>query len=366
MENSDTGYMDMALELAQKGRGFTSPNPMVGAIIVAAGKIVGRGWHKAVGGPHAEINAIEDARGQTHGATMYVTLEPCNHQGRTPPCTRAIIKAGISKVVVAMADPNPAVSGGGSAYLRKNGIAVVTGICETAAQKLNVFFIKHATTGLPYVILKCASTLDGKTATITGDSKWITGPAAREHVHHLRHAVDAILVGVDTVRADDPQLTTRLGHGQTKDPVRIILDSRLTIPEHAGIISDNQAAGTILVTGPQAGHERRKNLLEKGVRIIETPLKNGLIDLPPLMKTLGTMGISSILAEGGSRVAASMLNAGVVDRVCFFFAPKILAGDGIPICRGRGPENMSAAIHVENIEVKRFDEDILVEGDIIN
>ncbi|MGM0403486.1 MAG: bifunctional diaminohydroxyphosphoribosylaminopyrimidine deaminase/5-amino-6-(5-phosphoribosylamino)uracil reductase RibD [Thermodesulfobacteriota bacterium] len=365
MENPDTGYMKMALELAAKGRGYTSPNPMVGAVIVKNGSIAGRGYHQAAGKPHAEVNAIDDAGAAAAGATMYVTLEPCNHYGRTPPCTQAILAAQISRVVVAMDDPNPGVSGGGADFLRQNGIEVLTGVCEADARKLNAFFIKHTRTGLPYVILKSAATLDGKIATETGDSKWITGTAARRHVHWIRHAVDGILVGVDTVRADNPALTTRLETVDGKDPLRIILDTRLTIPEHASVIKGEQACGTLLVTGRQTEGEKRRKLTDRGVRILEAPVRNERIDPYPLMEALGKMDITSILVEGGSRVSASMLNAGVVDRICFFYAPKILGGDGISICRGPGPEKMASAIQVENIEITRFDDDILIEADVM-
>lgn len=365
MENTDTVYMKMALALAEKGRGYTSPNPMVGAVIVKNGNIIGRGYHQAAGKPHAEVNAITDAKGETIGATIYVTLEPCNHYGRTPPCTRAIIGAKIKRVVVAMTDPNPGVAGGGCDFLRNNGVDVVTGVCEAEAQKLNAFFIKYVRTGMPYVILKCAATLDGKIATETGDSKWITGTAARRHAHRIRHAVDGILVGVDTIRADDPNLTTRLEDVNGKNPLRIVLDSRLTIPENARIIKENQAPATIIVSGPDAPGEKRKKLIERGASVMEMPLKDGRIDLPPLMEMLGKMSITSLLVEGGSRVSASMLSAGVVDRICFFYAPKILAGDGISICRGPGPEKMASAIQVKNIEINRFEDDILIEGDVI-
>ena len=365
MEHIDTVHMMAALELAEKGRGYTSPNPMVGALIVKNNQVVGRGYHHGAGLAHAEVNAIADAGKEARGATMYVTLEPCNHHGRTPPCTQAVIESGISKVVIAMADPNPKVAGGGSAVLKENGIEVITGVCEHAAQKLNAFFIKHSQTGLPYVILKCASTLDGKIATQTGDSKWITGTAARRHVHNLRHAVDAILVGVDTVISDNPSLTTRLEDIRGKDPLRIILDTRLSIPEDAWIIQKEQAPGTVLVTGPITDTKAKERLCQKGVTLIEAPTTDGLIDPCSLMEILGKRNITSILIEGGSRVSASVLRAGVVDRICFFYAPKILAGDGIPICRGPGPEKMASAINVANIEIRQFDNDILIEGDIV-
>ena len=367
MKSSETDmhYMNMALALAEKGRGFTSPNPMVGAVIVKNSQVAGRGWHKAAGGPHAEINAIADAGNEAAGATMYVTMEPCNHHGHTPPCTKAVIEAGISRVVSAMADPNPRVTGGGNDFLRAHGIDVTCGVCQNEAEKLNIFFIKHVRTGLPYVILKCAATLDGKTATTTGDSKWITGPAARRRVHEMRHAVDGIMVGVDTIKADDPALTTRLENFTGKNPVRIILDTKLTIPEHAKVIQKQWAFDTIIATGADTSVEKRINLERRGARILDVPVKEGRVDVTALMEKLGKMNITSILVEGGSRVAASMLRAGEVDRICYFYAPKILAGDGIPMCSGSAPETMASATGVKNIEIKRFENDIMIEGDVI-
>ncbi len=227
---NDQDYMKLALDLAEKGRGWTSPNPMVGAVVVKDGRIVGRGYHQQPGGPHAEVNAIDDAGDRARGATLYVTLEPCNHFGRTPPCTRKILDAGIRRVVVAMTDPNPGVQGGGNPYLQDQGIQVTTGICEKEARTLNENFITWVTTGKPFVIVKCAATLDGRIATRTGDSRWVTGPASRQFVHRIRHGVDAILVGVETVKKDDPSLTTRLDGETGSDPTRIVLDTHLSIP----------------------------------------------------------------------------------------------------------------------------------------
>jgi diaminohydroxyphosphoribosylaminopyrimidine deaminase/5-amino-6-(5-phosphoribosylamino)uracil reductase len=224
----DESYMKLALELAEKGYGWTAPNPMVGAVVVKDGQVVGRGYHQRVGGPHAEVNAIDDAGSRAGGATIYVTLEPCNHFGRTPPCTRKILDAGIRRVVVAMADPNPAVTGGGIATLRDRGVAVTTGVCEKEARTLNEGFITWVTTGRPFVIVKCATTLDGRIATRTGDSRWVTGPASRQFVHRIRHGVDGIMVGVETVKKDDPSLTTRLDGNTGSDPTRIILDTHLS------------------------------------------------------------------------------------------------------------------------------------------
>lgn len=357
--------MQMALGLAAKGRGYTSPNPMVGAVVVQDGEVIGKGWHQFAGGPHAEVNAITDAGGRSNGATLYVTLEPCNHHGRTPPCTEAILAAGISRVVVAMDDPNPRVTGGGNQFLLSNGVAVTTGICEAEARQLNRFFIKHARTGQPYVILKAAATLDGRIATRTGDSKWVTGPEARTRGHELRHEVDAIMVGVNTIKADDPSLTTRLAHARGVDPTRIVLDTRLSIPGDAKVLQGGAVSDTLVITGNSIDNDKRRQLVEKGVRIIETPVKDGRIDLPLLMDRLGKMNITSLLVEGGGQVAAAMLSAGLVDRICFFYAPKILGGRGISMCSGPGPEKMADAVRIENMEIKRFGDDLLVEGDVV-
>ncbi len=359
----DIQYMKLALDLARKGQGFTSPNPMVGAVVVRDGSIVGKGWHQAAGKAHAEVNAIDDAGEMARGATIYVTLEPCNHTGRTPPCTRKILDAGIRKVVVAMEDPNPDVAGGGNEFLRTRGIEVVSGVCRAEAEQLNEIFIKYIKTKLPFVLLKCASTLDGRIATRTGDSKWVTGETSREYVHRLRHAMDAIMVGIGTVINDDPSLTTRLNDMKGLDPIRIILDSKLSIPEHAKVLTLKSEAATIVVTGEAVSKAKRDVLRSRGVTVLQAPLKNGQINLELLMTRLGYIGITSLLVEGGSQVIASALNARIVDKVNFFYAPKILGGDdGFPICRGPGPEYMRQAIPLRDVAVRRFDEDIMVEG----
>lgn len=364
---NDTYFMEMALDLARKGAGYTAPNPMVGAVVVKNGEVVGKGWHQKAGGPHAEVHAIDDAGSQAAGATIYVTLEPCNHTGKTPPCTEKILKAGIQRVVVAMRDPNP-IAAGGMEYLAEQGVAITTGICEREAKKLNECFLKYVTTQRPFVILKCAATLDGRIATKSGDSKWISGEESRHFVHLIRHQTDAIMVGVDTVKADDPSLTTRLEHMEGKDPVRVILDTRLTIPENAKLLQLKSDSDTLLVCGDlsQLGKERlekKKRLEEKGARIIEAPLKEGRIDLDRLMDILGSLGITSLLIEGGSRVIASALQAGIADKVFLFFAPKFLAGDdGIPICRGEGPALMKDCIPLKSMDVKKSGGDIMIEG----
>jgi len=356
-------FLRVALRLARRGFGATSPNPMVGAVVVRNSEVVGTGYHEYAGGPHAEVNAINDAGELAGGATIYVTLEPCNHTGRTPPCTKKILESGIVRVVVAMQDPNPDVTGGGIEFLRENGIQVDVGIEEKQAARLNEVFIKYVQTKKPFVILKSAATLDGRIATRTGDSKWVTGPSARNFSHTVRHAVDGIMVGIGTVKQDDPSLTTRLEKIKGKDPVRIILDTRLSISENARLLNIKSDAETILVTGDDVPHEKRYRLEKQGVTIIKSQLKDGFIDLDALMYRLGNMGITSLLIEGGGHVAASALACRIVDKILFFYAPKIMGGDdGVPICQGPGPDQMSDCIQIDDIWVHRFDDDILIEG----
>lgn len=363
---NDEQIMKLALDLAGKGIGYTSPNPMVGAVLVKDGNIVGKGYHQAAGKAHAEVNAIDAAGPLAKGAVLYVTLEPCNHVGRTPPCTEKILAAGIREVVVAMPDPNPDVTGGGIGYLQQRGIPVRWGVCEAEARKLNECFIKYVTTHRPFVTIKCAATLDGRIATRTGDSKWVTGPESRAFVHRLRHAADAIMVGIHTVQKDDPSLTARMDGGGGKDPVRVILDTRLSIAEDAKVLRLPSDSATILICAASLSdvQKKKKNRLEKrGVRIVEAPLKGGRIDLDQLMNRLGADGITSLLIEGGGDVIASALAAGIVDKVFFFYAPKILGGDdGVPICRGSGPELMEGCIRVRDMDVRRFGSDVLIEG----
>jgi len=359
----DQHFMQMALDLAVKGEGFTSPNPLVGAILVKDGQVVGSGYHEVIGGPHAEVNAIDAAGDRAAGATLYVTLEPCNHTGRTPPCTRKILEFGISRVVVAMSDPNEKVIGGGLEFLQQNGIQVTKGVCEKQAQKQNEAFIKYIRTGQPFVIAKCAATLDGRIATRTGDSKWVTGEASRKFVHTLRHAVDAIMVGINTVRKDNPSLTTRLDDRQGEDPIRIILDTHLSIAPDARVLQQTSASETILVAGHGVARSKKTAFEKAGARVIESSLKDNRIDMFTLMDQLGELEICSLLIEGGSRVLASAFKAGIVDKVLFFYAPKILGGDdGVPICSGPGAELMNQSTAVKEIAVQRFADDVLIEG----
>ncbi len=359
---NDNDYMAMALELAAKGAGRVSPNPMVGAVVVRNGRMVGQGYHQVVGGPHAEVHALDDAGDKAVGATLYVTLEPCNHHGRTPPCTEKILGAGVKRVVVAMADPNPGVRGGGNAYLQAHGLEVTCGILEQEARRLNESFIKFIQTGQPFVVLKMAATLDGRIATSRGDARWVTGDRARRVVHRMRHSMDAIMVGIGTVRADDPELTTRMPDDDGIDPIRLVLDTHLSMSPGARMLSRKSDAPTYLVCGPETDQVRRKALSDAGARILELPLREGRIDMAHLVKRLGEMEISSLLIEGGAAVAGSALRSGIVDKVALFLAPKLLGGDGIPMCTGPGPEWMKQALNVENPTVERVGADILIQG----
>ena len=357
----------MALELAEKGRGWTSPNPMVGAVVVKAGRSVGAGFHRAAGKPHAEVEAIDNAGPEAKDATLYVTLEPCNHHGKTPPCTERILAAGIRRVVVAMEDPNPHVAGGGCARLSAEGVAVETGVCRDEAQRLNEAFVKHVVTGRPFTVVKSAATLDGRLATRTGDSKWITGNKARGFVHRLRHNLDAILVGIGTIAADDPSLTARPGNafGPARDPVRFILDTRLSISGSARVLHLDSQSETYIICGHSAPESRRRALEKEGVRVIPMPLGGQGIALSPLMDRIGQMGMASLLIEGGGRVTGSAFREGIVDRVYLFYGPKIYGGeDGVAMCRGKGPEKLADAVAIRNIRVHRFDDDVMIEGDV--
>ncbi|MCU0539824.1 MAG: bifunctional diaminohydroxyphosphoribosylaminopyrimidine deaminase/5-amino-6-(5-phosphoribosylamino)uracil reductase RibD, partial [Desulfobacterales bacterium] len=341
----------------------TSPNPMVGAVVVNGGEVVGEGYHRAAGGPHAEVHALDAAGARARGGTLYVNLEPCNHTGRTPPCTLKILAAGIRRVVVGMRDPNPGVVGGGAEFLASQGVEVRLGVCTEAAEALNEVFVKFIRTRRPFVFAKCAATLDGRIATRSGDSRWVTGAEARAFVHELRQAADAILVGVGTVMADDPQLTTRRAGGASRDPVRVILDTRLRLPATARVVRHRSAAETLIVTGPGVDAEIKRRIAGAGVQILETPTRGGRIDLDRLMEGLGGRGITSVLIEGGSRVLGSAFREGIVDKAFFFIAPLITGGDdGIPICRGEGVDRMQECLRLTRIRTQRFGDDLLIEG----
>ncbi|MDP4178765.1 MAG: bifunctional diaminohydroxyphosphoribosylaminopyrimidine deaminase/5-amino-6-(5-phosphoribosylamino)uracil reductase RibD [Bacillota bacterium] len=356
-------YMQRALELAKKGAGFTNPNPLVGAVIVKDGRIIGEGYHEVYGSSHAEVNAFKNAVEDVKGADMYVTLEPCSHYGKTPPCADAIVKKGIKKVIIGLKDPNPLVSGRGINILKENGIEVITGVLEEEGRKLNEIFLKYITTKLPFCILKTAMTLDGKIAAYTGDSKWITNEMSRKYVHELRNRVSGIMVGIGTVLQDNPYLTTRLDNGQGSDAARIIVDSRATIPLEAKVLNVKSNAETIIAVTELADKEKIKNLRDKGAVVIVLPLKKNKVNLNFLMKTLGERKIDSVLLEGGSTLNYSALMSGIVDKVNVFIAPKIIGGSNAKtFVGGDGISLMKDSIILNDIETHRFGDDIMIEG----
>lgn len=353
--------MKRALLLARRGVGKTSPNPAVGCVVVLNNEIVGEGWHRKAGTPHAEVHALRMAGERSRGADVFVTLEPCAHYGKTPPCTEALIRAGVARVFVGMTDPNPLVSGRGMAALRDAGIDVEGGIMEEECRMVNEPFIKHVTTGLPFVILKSAMTLDGKTATATGDSKWVTNEKSRRYVHRLRAMVDAVMVGVGTVLADDPQLTCRMGV-RGRDPLRVIVDSRLRTPPSAALFAVKSPAKT-LIACLHPDSPRASALAEAGAEMLACRESDGRVDLEDLVRKLGARGVQSVLLEGGRELVGTALRTGIIDKYLLFYAPKILgAEDGFGLCAGAGPERMSDALRVRDVTVTRFDGDILVKG----
>lgn len=359
----DQVYMKRALNLAKGGIGYTNPNPLVGAVIVKNNKIIGEGYHAYYGGHHAEVNAFLNATEDVKGATIYVTLEPCSHYGKTPPCVHAILKKGISKVVIAMKDPNPIVSGKGVQILKDHGVEVVTGILENDAKKLNESFIKYITKKHPFCILKTAMTLDGKIATYTGDSKWITNETSRKFVHKLRHQVAGIMVGIGTVLADDPLLTTRLDDIDGINPTRIIIDTHAKIPLKSKILQTSKDVKTIIATTSLSDSKKLSSIKNLGAEIIITPLKNGKVDLPYLMKVLGGRTINSILLEGGSTLNYAALNEGIVDKIYAFIAPKLIGGaDAKTPVGGTGIQYMKEAIDLKCMKVTNFEKDIMIEA----
>ena len=366
--HEDHHYMRRALRLAALGR-HASPNPMVGCVLVDdAGRVVGEGWHPQPGQPHAEVFALRDAGEAARGATAFVTLEPCAHHGRTPPCADALLRAGVKRVVAAMTDPDPRVGGQGLERLRTGGVEVFVGACEAEARALNAAYLKHRTTGLPWVVLKTAMTLDGKIATETGDSKWITSPVARRAVHRqLRDRCDAILTGVGTVLADDPALTTRLMRRQGRNPWRIIVDSRLRTSPDAQVVRQAADDGkTIFATTSLADPARRELLDAQGCRFLICDLNGGRVDLTDMMYQLGTSGdIIGVLVESGGALAAGMLSAGLVDRWLCFIAPKVAGGRAAPGPIGElGITLMRDARAVSFRQVRRCGPDIVIDAHI--
>ncbi|SDN36391.1 diaminohydroxyphosphoribosylaminopyrimidine deaminase [Fictibacillus solisalsi] len=355
-----TFYMKLALENARAMKGQTDPNPMVGSVIVNENRIVGIGSHLKPGEPHAEIHAIRMAGEKAKGGTIYVTLEPCSHYGRTGPCAQAIVKAGLSKAVIASLDPNPLVSGRGVAILKEAGIEVITGIMEKESQQMNEVFNKFIVRKLPFVTMKSAATLDGKIATATHDSKWITGEAARKDVHQIRNENMAILVGVNTVIKDDPELTARIPNG--RNPVRVILDSTLRIPVSSKVVQDKKAE-TWIFTTERAGGEKRQELESHGVSIFSTKSRDGRVNPAEVLHFLGEQQISSVMIEGGGAVNASFLEQKLIDKFVVYMAPKLLGGSLSPtFLEGEGADRMSGAVDLREMTVEQVGEDFKFTG----
>lgn len=362
--NWDKDYMARALLLAGKARGKTDPNPMVGAVIVKNNRVISEGFHRRAGTPHAEAVALRKAGPRARGATLYVNLEPCCHtEKKTPPCTDAIIRSGITRVVGAMTDPNPRVRGRGFRKLKKAGISVETGLLNNEARSLNRVFTHFIKTGRPYVTLKAAITLDGRIAASGGESRWITGVPSRRMVHRLRTRNQAIMVGVGTVRADDPSLTARVGSG--RNPVRVIVDGRLEIPPSSRLLHDGEAP-VLIATAVAEGRSTARGLKGQGVQLIHMRGSSGKLDMVDLMRELGRRDISSLLLEGGSGINAAALDAGVVNRVVFFLAPKIIGGrDAVP-CVGGAGRSLPGAHRLGPFSVSRAGRDLVIEAEVLS
>ncbi|HXF06241.1 MAG TPA: bifunctional diaminohydroxyphosphoribosylaminopyrimidine deaminase/5-amino-6-(5-phosphoribosylamino)uracil reductase RibD [Blastocatellia bacterium] len=355
---TDEQWMRRALELAASAIGEASPNPLVGALVVRDGRIVGRGVHRYAQVTHAEVLALEDAGEQARGATLYTTLEPCSHHGRTPPCTEMIIRSGITRVVAAMIDPNPQVCGRGLETLRRAGVRVDLGVCESEARRLNEAFVTYITTGRPFVHLKIAMSLDGRIATRSRESRWITGEVARRRAHELRHQSDAVLVGIGTVLADDPQLTDRLGLPRSRPLVRVVLDSRLRLPLESRLVRTADEAPVLVFTS-YAEKERIERLGALGVTVIRVPPEDHRVSLPAVLEELGRREITRLLVEGGAEVAAAFVEHRLVDKFTLFLAPRLIGGrEAVPALGGSGCAGLNEALTVDIVSLDRVGEDI--------
>jgi diaminohydroxyphosphoribosylaminopyrimidine deaminase/5-amino-6-(5-phosphoribosylamino)uracil reductase len=350
----------MACRLARRAAGRTSPNPQVGAVIVQRGKVVGTGYHRFAGGDHAEIAALKRAGARARGATLYISLEPCSHQGRTPPCTGALVRAGINDVVCGTMDPNPLVAGRGFRQLRRAGIRVRTGVLEQECRALIEAFAKYITRRVPFVTLKLAATLDGRIAAASGDARWISGERSRRAVHRLRNEIDAVIVGLGTVNADDPLLTCRIAGG--RNPFRVVLDSALKIPLSAKILHLSDADKTIIATGPHVSRIKIRALEALGAQVLCLRLKRGQVSWPALLKALARRGFVSVMIEGGGATAASALKEGIVDKILFFYAPKILGGDARAMIEALGFYRVRQAIGVKDLTFHKSGDDLVASG----
>jgi diaminohydroxyphosphoribosylaminopyrimidine deaminase / 5-amino-6-(5-phosphoribosylamino)uracil reductase len=358
-------FMSLALRLARRRLGRTSPNPVVGAVLAKDGRVVGEGYHRAAGEPHAEVEAIRSAGSEARGAELFVTLEPCNHHGRTPPCTSAILEAGIKKVWYGIDDPNPVVRGGGAQTLLAAGVEVVGHVMEARCRRINEVYLTNVTHQRPFVYLKLAMSLDGRIATRTGHSRWITSDESRRKVHRIRDRVSAIMVGVGTVLADNPSLTTRLPEGGGHDALRIVADSDLKTPPDAAIFNSTSAAGVIIAARSDPNAERRLRLEQRGARVIRTA-GNDRGNLNDLFARLYRSGVTSVLIEGGAGLAWGALEAQAVDRCLFFYAPLIIGGKEAPAgVGGSGVALLDQAPRLADMQVTRVGPDILVNGSVI-
>lgn len=363
MNDADTKFMQRALELAASAMGRTNPNPMVGAVIVKNNQIIGEGYHHKAGTPHAEIHALNAAGSDAFGATIYITLEPCSHYGRTPPCADALVKAGIKRAVIAAIDPNPEVAGKGLKILNDSEIETRVGVLEDKALKLNEVFLKYIQTGMPFVAVKTAMTLDGKIASVTGSSRWITNEASRRFVHRLRNVYDAILVGIGTVLKDDPLLNTRLDSADVRDPVRVIIDTNLDLPLKSRIVKTACQQRTIVFYSDNNSYAKKKQLKDAGLELIQVDSDSGLIVMEDVFKILGKMEICSVLVEGGGEINAYLIENALADKVYWFIAPRIIGGRQAPSpVGGTGIELMQNAVKLKSVEIERFAEDMLITG----
>lgn len=357
----DIRLMEEALSLAQQAAGRTSPNPLVGALVVADGRVVGRGFHRRAGEAHAEVLALREAGTRARGATVYTTLEPCAHLGRTGPCTEALLDAGVRRVVAAMVDPDPKADGKGFARLRAAGLSVEVGVLEAQARRVNEFYIKHRRMGLPFVTLKWAMSLDGKIGADRGSATAITGETARRFAHELRNTYDAVLVGVQTILADDPRLTCRLPAG--RDPLRVIADSRLRTPLSARVVAGTSPAKALIVTTAAAPRDRLATLREAGVEVLVQEDGGERVRLRPLMENLGRRGVLSVLIEGGGTVNASALAEGIADKVIALIAPRLIGGAQAPTpVDGGGLRGLDGAVRLRDVRIIHLGDDLAVEG----
>jgi diaminohydroxyphosphoribosylaminopyrimidine deaminase/5-amino-6-(5-phosphoribosylamino)uracil reductase len=357
--------MRRAIRLAEKGAGRVNPNPMVGAVLVSDGRVLAEGYHHGYGKPHAEAELLSAINEVPENAILFVNLEPCNHQGKTPPCAPLIVEKGIKKVVVGIQDPDPLVNGKGIAFLKEKGVDVEVGILGDACSRLNESFIKYNTTGMPFVVLKWAMTLDGKIATVENASRWITGVDAREEVHRMRQRVTAVMVGVNTVIADDPLLNTRLRIREVSHPIKVITDTRCRIPLESKVLT-NDPQLTILAVTDLADKIKIKEVERLGAQVVVCPVKYGRVDLNFLMKSMAAMGIGSVMLEGGSTLTFSMLRDKLVDKIVGFVAPKILGGSTAPSpVGGEGIAAMENAIEIREWKCRRAGKDLVIEGYIV-